>query len=349
MSIDRIQPYFGFSAPPFGAGLPPGSLHRFASHAEATARISYLVDSEALGLLTGEVGAGKTTALRAAVAALDPSRHTVIYLANPAIGSRGLYTEIVSRLGGEPRFHKAMLIPQAQDLPAREREERKKRVVVIVDEAHLLSAEQLEELRLLTNSEMDSVRPFAGILLGQPQLRRRLRMGILRGAGSADRAALRAGWHGRRRIGRLPLPPPEAGRPRGPALLRRRGHAAARALPGNPQGAQQPRHPGADRDLRRREVDRRRVGGTDGGGGGDGRVAARDTTPMRSPAFGRAFSWLYVLTLSGAGVFKVSVALQRGGAAGRRDDAGPLCESGRPGDFDVYIDEIRAATNPSAT
>lgn len=161
MSIDRIQPYFGLSAPPFGTGLAPGSLHRFASHAEATARISYLVEAEALGLITGEVGAGKTTALRAAVAALDPFRHTVIYLANPAIGSRGLYTEIVSRLSGEPRFHKA----------------------------HLLSAEQLEELRLLTNSEMDSVRPFASILLGQPQLRRRLRMGSF--AALDQRIALR--------------------------------------------------------------------------------------------------------------------------------------------------------------
>ena len=65
-------------------------------------------------------------ALRAAVAALDPSRHTVIYLANPAIGSRGLYTAIVSRLGGEPRFHKAALIPQAQDLLAREHAERRR-------------------------------------------------------------------------------------------------------------------------------------------------------------------------------------------------------------------------------
>ena len=189
MSIDRIQPYFGLTGPPFGAGLPPGSLHRFAAHAEATARISYLVEAEALGVLTGEVGAGKTTALRAAVAALDPSRHTVIYLANPAIGSRGLYTEIVSRLGGEPRFHKAMLIPQAQDLLAREREERKKRVLLIVDEAHLLSPEQLEELRLLTNAEMDSAMPFAGILVGQPQLRRRLRMGSF--AALDQRIALR--------------------------------------------------------------------------------------------------------------------------------------------------------------
>lgn len=189
MSIDRIQPYFGLTRPPFGADLAPGTLHRFTAHSEATARIAYLVEAEALGLITGEVGAGKTTAVRAATSALDPSRHTVIYLANPAIGSRGLYTEIVARLGGEPRFHKATLIPQAQDLLAREREERKKRVLLIVDEAHLLSAEQLEELRLLTNSEMDSVRPFAGILLGQPQLRRKLRLGSF--AALDQRIALR--------------------------------------------------------------------------------------------------------------------------------------------------------------
>jgi type II secretory pathway predicted ATPase ExeA len=46
-----------------------------------------------------------------------------------------------------------------------------------IDEAHLLSADQLEELRLLTNAEFDSKSPFAGILVGQPTLSRRLRMG----------------------------------------------------------------------------------------------------------------------------------------------------------------------------
>ena len=189
MSIERIQPYFGLSRQPFATNVAPGALHGFAAHSEARARISYLVEAGALGLITGEVGAGKTTAIRSAVATLDPSRHTTIYLANPAIGARGIYTEIVTRLGGEPRFHKATLIPQAQDLLAREREERKKRVLLIVDEAHLLNAEQLEELRLLTNSEMDSVMPFAGILVGQPQLRRRLRLGSF--AALDQRIALR--------------------------------------------------------------------------------------------------------------------------------------------------------------
>jgi len=71
---------------------------------------------------------------------------------------------------------------------AHERAERSKRVVVAIDEAHLLSPGQLEEIRLLTNAEMDSQSPFAGIL-GQPSLRKRLRLGSF--AALDQRLALR--------------------------------------------------------------------------------------------------------------------------------------------------------------
>src|SRR5260370_7696423 len=67
---------------------------------------------------------------------------------------------------------------QAGDLLAAEAAERHRVVVLILDEAHLLEPAQLEELRLLTNAEMDSASPFAGILAGQPTLNRQLRMGM---------------------------------------------------------------------------------------------------------------------------------------------------------------------------
>ena len=187
--LDKLKPYYGFSRLPFGREIAPGALYPSAAHQEAAARIRFLVAQGALGLVTGEVGAGKTCAARAACATLDASRHTVIYLANPAGGARGLYHHLIGALGGEPRFHTAALVPQAHDLLAREREERSKRVILIVDEAHLLSATQLEEIRLLTNAEMDSVSPFAGILLAQPILRRRLRLGSF--AALDQRLALR--------------------------------------------------------------------------------------------------------------------------------------------------------------
>jgi type II secretory pathway predicted ATPase ExeA len=177
VSIEQVRAHFGFTRMPFGKDLSPSALHRHAGHAEAVARIAYLITEQAIGVITGECGSGKTVAARAAVADIDPSRHTVIYLANPAIGARGIYMSIVAHLGGTPRFHKAALIPQAADLLAAETTERGRRVIVAVDEAHLLDTTQLEELRLLTSCEMDSKSPFALVLLGQPSLRHRLRLG----------------------------------------------------------------------------------------------------------------------------------------------------------------------------
>jgi type II secretory pathway predicted ATPase ExeA len=189
MTIERLRAHYGFGRMPFGRDLAPSMLHRSAGHAEATARIAWCVSERALGVVTGEVGSGKTVAARAAVSALDASRHSVIYLGNPAVGARGLYAAIVSALGGVPRFHKAALIPQCADALAAEEAERGKAVVVVVDEAHLLGADQLEELRLLTNAEMDSHSPFACLLVGQPTLRRRIKLGTF--AALDQRIALR--------------------------------------------------------------------------------------------------------------------------------------------------------------
>ena len=189
MTLDRLQAHYGFTRMPFGRALAPGMLHRHTSHAEAVARISWCISERALGVITGEVGAGKTVAVRAALATLDTSRHTTIYLGNPAVGGRGIYAGIVTALGGTPRFHKAALIPQTTELLAAEEHERGRTVVLILDEAHLLTGDQLEELRLLTNADMDSHSPFACLLVGQPTLRRRIKLGTF--AALDQRIALR--------------------------------------------------------------------------------------------------------------------------------------------------------------
>ena len=116
MSIDRLRAHYGFSRMPFGKDLAPGMLHTHGAHAEAVARIQWCISEQAIGVISGECGAGKTVAARAAVAGLDASRHTVIYLGTPGMGLRGIYGLIITTLGGSPRFHHAALIPQAQEL-----------------------------------------------------------------------------------------------------------------------------------------------------------------------------------------------------------------------------------------
>ncbi len=153
-------------------------LHRHAAHAEAAARISWCISEHALGVITGEVGAGKTVALRAALASLDASRHTLIYLGNPSVGVRGINHAIVAALGGVPNPPRHPHPPGHG--PARPRARRTRpHSVLAIDEAHMLEPGQLEAIRMLTNHDLDSASPLACLLIGQPTLRRRIKLGIL--------------------------------------------------------------------------------------------------------------------------------------------------------------------------
>jgi len=100
--IDKLQAHYGFTRMPFGRDLAPGMLHRHAAHNEAVARITWCISERAIGVITGEVGAGKTASVRTVLAGLDASRHVIIYLANPMIGVRGLHETIVATFGGTP-------------------------------------------------------------------------------------------------------------------------------------------------------------------------------------------------------------------------------------------------------
>jgi type II secretory pathway predicted ATPase ExeA len=177
--IERVTSYFGLSRMPFGRDLAPSMLHRHTAHGEAVARIGWCIAERRIGVITGEVGAGKTVAARAALASLDRSRHTVVYLPDPTVGVRGIHHRIVASLGGQPLTHHATLAPQAADTLAAEQAERGRVPIVVLDEAHLLDHAQLEAIRLLTNHDMDSTSPFACLLVGQPTLRRRMKLGVL--------------------------------------------------------------------------------------------------------------------------------------------------------------------------
>jgi type II secretory pathway predicted ATPase ExeA len=123
------------------------------------------------------VGSGKTAALRAAADGLDASRHALIYLPNPQVGVRGIHSAVAMALGQAPRFHHATLIPQVEAALAAEAGERNRNVILAIDESHLMTGEQLEAVRMLTNHDLDSRSPLTIVMIGQPTLRRRLRVG----------------------------------------------------------------------------------------------------------------------------------------------------------------------------
>ncbi len=178
-SITSLQSYYGFTRAPFGRDIPPQALHQHPGHREAVARIGWCIDQRQMGVITGEVGAGKTVAVRAALAHLEPSRHQVIYIPDPTIGLRGIHTSIVTALGASPAFYSGVLASQSASLLAGELDERSRLPVIVIDEAHLLGNQDLEALRMLTNVNLDTASHFALLLIGQPTLRRRLKLAVL--------------------------------------------------------------------------------------------------------------------------------------------------------------------------
>jgi len=173
-----FQEFFGFTALPFSRGLPTSKLFVASGQEELKARLSFLLRECGIGLITGEIGSGKSTAVRAFVDALDPTRFTVVYTANPLIGITGLYREMLSQLGEPvPAFRQRMVLALRRccDLLTNER---KMTPILIVDEAHLLDQRMLEELRLLLNVRMDSQAAAVLILVGHSELRRTLRLSI---------------------------------------------------------------------------------------------------------------------------------------------------------------------------
>jgi type II secretory pathway predicted ATPase ExeA len=187
--IEKLQAHYGFTRMPFGRDLAPGMLHRHAAHNEACARITWCIAERAIGVITGEVGAGKTASVRTVLAGLDPTRHTIIYLPNPMIGVRGLHEAIVTTFGAAPSQMTSRLVAQASAALAAERDERGRTPVLVVDEAHLLRYEQLETIRMLTSHAMDADSPLACLLVGQPTLRRTMKLAVL--AALEQRTALR--------------------------------------------------------------------------------------------------------------------------------------------------------------
>ena len=175
--IANLQAHYGFTRMPFTAAVPASSLYASAAHKEAVARLRWLISARGLGVLTGEVGSGKTVALRAAADGLDASRHTLIYLPNPQVGVRGIHGAIAQALGKAPCFYTSDLIPQVEAALAAEADERNRNVILAIDESHMLTGDQLEAVRMITNHNLDSGSPLTVLLIGQPTLRRRLRVG----------------------------------------------------------------------------------------------------------------------------------------------------------------------------
>lgn len=170
--------HFAFTAFPFDLTLEPEDLFASASLSEAEARLKHLLELRAIGLVTGEAGSGKTTVCRKVAASLHPGLYRVFYVPLSTGNVMDMYKSIGWELGLPTERNRAAAFRVIRTEITRLTLEAKQRPVLIVDEAHHLRNEVLEDLRLLTNYQMDSDNRLCLLLVGLTELRRRLSMAV---------------------------------------------------------------------------------------------------------------------------------------------------------------------------
>jgi type II secretory pathway predicted ATPase ExeA len=168
-----FEEHFGLTAKPFGKTPDPGFLYESRQHREALARLEYAVEEKELALLVGDIGSGKTTLSRALIDRVGEAR-PVVLLINPRMTPMQLLRSVAKGLEIEPARFRHELLDQLHtrlfELFEQDREP-----VVIIDEAQLIpSKATFDEIRLLTNFQLDDQNLLSVVLVGQPELEERL-------------------------------------------------------------------------------------------------------------------------------------------------------------------------------
>ena len=167
--------FYHFTAMPFQ--LTPDSRFFFGSkgHSKAIAHLNYgLAQGEGFIIITGEVGAGKTTLVEWLRSQMDVNAYTIARVSTTQVSENDLFRLAMAGFGlADEGLSKAALLQRFEGV-LREHQADGRRCLLIVDEAQNLSMPALEELRMLSNITVDGRTSLQTILLGQPQFRRML-------------------------------------------------------------------------------------------------------------------------------------------------------------------------------
>ncbi|HUY35961.1 MAG TPA: ATP-binding protein [Pirellulales bacterium] len=163
--------HFKLTSQPFAERVAADSLWPDDRMRQGLARLRYLADQATVGLLTGASGVGKSALLKRFLHELAGPQYEAVYLHLTHLPAAGLLKLLVAKLGEIPRRGKDRLFEQILDKARR----CEGLLLLVLDEAHLLDADALTDLRLLISSALDDAPPLKLVLAGQEPLRHTLR------------------------------------------------------------------------------------------------------------------------------------------------------------------------------
>ncbi len=164
------ESFFEMERTPFTRNVPADQLYESRAMRETIGRLSYAADRQLFAVVTADSGCGKSTLIRRFSEQLPQNEYMLLYLSDSKLTPRWFYKGLLDQLGMEARFYRGDSKRQLQQQIEIIQGVQKKKVVCVLDEAHLLEKETLEEFRFLLNYRFDSVSPMALVLVGQTEL-----------------------------------------------------------------------------------------------------------------------------------------------------------------------------------
>lgn len=166
------EQYWGLNEPPFTLTPDPRFLYMSRSHEDALMMLHYAITrNKGAAMLSGEIGLGKTTISRKLLETLDPVQFKIVLIVNPILTPTQILQEILGQLDIEVASRNRQVLVQRLHLALLECYDKGVRVVLMIDEAHLIrSLSTFEELRLLLNCQMNDQFLISLVLLGQKEL-----------------------------------------------------------------------------------------------------------------------------------------------------------------------------------
>lgn len=151
------ESFYGCERTPFVRTIDTADLYTPPVLEEIAGRLNYAAKLQLFAVFTGEAGTGKTTTLRWFKDKLPQSQYQVFYLSDSKLTPRHFYKGLLEQIGCEAKFYRGDAKRQLHREIELMRGIHHVKPVVIVDEAHLLDREMLEEVRFLLNFQMDSM------------------------------------------------------------------------------------------------------------------------------------------------------------------------------------------------
>lgn len=167
--------FFGLTGRPFQLTPDPGFYFESATHRKALSYLGYgLAQGEGFIVITGEVGAGKSTLVAHLMATIDPGRLTAAQIVTSKLGGEELVHVVAQAFGLPVEGHDKASALGAIEAFLHEEARAGRRCLLIVDESQNLSIEALEELRMFSNFQLGAHPLLQTLLLGQPEFRETL-------------------------------------------------------------------------------------------------------------------------------------------------------------------------------